>query len=229
MPLSACAFYSAACGSQGGFALPRRRPLTSRAVSGFRQTKLLPVSMGLLPSVTLRPAILADRERIWRWLARSDITADMIGPPDYPEHPVPDFDEFCEDYEPHFFTGSAPHRGRCFLIEAEGEVWGQVNYNDVIAHPLGRATELDIWLRGRDAQGRGMGPAAITALCNLLRETLDVRLVFIRPAQRNTRAVRAYQKAGFAPVAWDPAETQALFGPDDYPDKESAYLAQSLD
>ncbi|RAJ99855.1 hypothetical protein LX87_01551 [Larkinella arboricola] len=38
--------------------------------------------------VCLRPATLSDRQSIYEWLAHSDLTALMLGPPTFPENPA---------------------------------------------------------------------------------------------------------------------------------------------
>ena len=74
------------------------------------------------PRIVLRPATETDRRSVYEWLACSDITASMIGPPHYLDHPVPTWEEFCADYDAHYFNDSALSRGRCFIIMLEGEV-----------------------------------------------------------------------------------------------------------
>src|SRR4051795_6406678 len=81
--------------------------------------------------VTLRPAAPEDQRVILHWLFRSDITPTMLGPPLYPERPTLPPGEPGHGYEPHYFDGSAPELGRCFLIVVDGKSVGQVNYNDI--------------------------------------------------------------------------------------------------
>jgi hypothetical protein len=81
--------------------------------------------------VTLRPAVEQDRRAVYDWMANPDVAASMMGPPLFPEHPVPTWEEFCADYLPHFFDGSRPDLGRSFIIEVNGEPVGHINYNDI--------------------------------------------------------------------------------------------------
>src|SRR5690348_8303951 len=97
--------------------------------------------------VILRPAGPEDRRLIYEWLAHSDVSHTMLGPPTFPERPVPTWEEFQADYAAHFFDDSAPELGRCFLILARGEPVGQVSYNDIWVREGRRQTELDIWMR----------------------------------------------------------------------------------
>ena len=58
--------------------------------------------------IILSPASAEDARPIYEWLACSDLTATMLGPPTYPELPVPTWEQFRADYLDHFFDGSSP-------------------------------------------------------------------------------------------------------------------------
>ena len=105
--------------------------------------------------MSLRPALASDRRHIYEWLAESDVTPSMMGPPDYPDHPVPTWEEFCADYLPHYFDDSEPFSGRCFIIVADGQDVGVVCYNAI--EEQRRLTELDIWLRSEADCGKNYG------------------------------------------------------------------------
>lgn len=45
----------------------------------------------------------------------------MMGVPTYPDQPIPTEQEFRADYLTHFFDGSAPELGWCYIIMADGE------------------------------------------------------------------------------------------------------------
>lgn len=160
---------------------------------------------------TLRPATPDDRRPIFEWLALSDVTHLMLGAPTFPETPAPSWEEFLADYRDHYFDGSQPRLGRCFVILADGEPVGQITYNEI--DPAGPSTEVDIWLSAAEHMSKGYGGDALRTLCDYLHRTFGCREVYIAPSQRNAPAVRAYRKAGFeeatAPPAW--------FVPD-YPD-----------
>ncbi len=168
------------------------------------------------PDVTLRPAVESDRRKVWEWLARSDVTPSMMGPPDYPDHPIPSWDEFCSDYLPHYFDDSEPLSGRCFIILADGWDVGVVCYNAIDKE--GRETELDIWLGAEAYCGKGYGTAALEALCARLYEACGVEEFIIRPSGRNHRAIGAYKKAGFEPFPLSPGDQIRRFGEGDYED-----------
>jgi len=103
--------------------------------------------------ISLRPAMMTDRRLVFSWLTDSDLTSDMIGPPLFPESPVPDWDTFITDYKEHFFDGSQPLKGRCFIIELDGQSIGQINYDQI--RKADHSTELDIWMSDSRFTGKG--------------------------------------------------------------------------
>ena len=144
-------------------------------------------------NISLRPAAPKDKRPIFEWLTNSDISSNMIGPPLFPDLPVPDWQEFVEDYPNYFFDDSKPLLGRCFIIVVNGEAIGQINH-DVIAN---NTTELDIWLKSSQYTGKGYGSDAIKTLCNYLKNKYNCTNFRIAPSKRNVAAVKAYEKAGF--------------------------------
>jgi RimJ/RimL family protein N-acetyltransferase len=176
--------------------------------------------------VTLRPAGPEDGPTILDWLYRSDVTPSMLGPPLYPERPASPPGEDGGGYEPHFFDGSAPELGRCYLILAGGEPVGQVSYNDIHEHGGRRRTELDIWMRNESCCGRGHGTDALGALCLHLHDRLNVAEFMVQPSARNPRAIRAYERAGFRRLGVPIEEARDLWGPSDYAD--IVYMVRSV-
>ena len=166
--------------------------------------------------VRLRPARESDRRAVYSWLAESDLTGSMMGPPTYPDSPPPTWDEFCADYGPQFFDGSTPRVEASYIIEVRDEALGQVNY-EVREAPL-RYAELDIWLRSEGDTGHGYGSDALAALTAHLSATLGIRTFLLRPSARNRRAIRAYQKAGFVLVPMAARQQVETYGPGDYDD-----------
>ena len=145
--------------------------------------------------VTLRPAVLRDRRSVFEWLAHSDVTRQMLGAPHYPDNPPPTWDEFISDYTEQFFTDFNPELGRCFIIEVNGEAKGQISYNKVWIEE--GIVELDIWLGAKRHTGKGFGSDALNTICGFLFEEFGCTRFLIAPSRRNSRAIRAYSKAGF--------------------------------
>lgn len=145
--------------------------------------------------LTLRPATLQDKRKVYNWLAHSNLTSEMLGPPNFPDIPIPTWDEFNEDYLDHYFDDSQPLKGRCFILIHNGQEIGQINYNEINTNS--NSTEIDIWLADREFTGKGLGTEAIKMLCDYLDKSLDCKTVYIAPSRRNLNAIKAYRKAGF--------------------------------
>jgi diamine N-acetyltransferase len=167
-------------------------------------------------SVTLRPANLLDRRSVYQWMAESEVTPCMMGPPLYLEAPIPTWEEFCADYLPYFFDGSLPAMGRSFIVEVAGEAIGHVSYSEVDL-TQGKA-ELDIWLCRESLCGRGHGSDALIALTQYLCESLGLKVFIMRPSRRNERAIKAYAKAGFVALPLSPEQQAAIYGPTEHHD-----------
>lgn len=196
--------------------------------ASFRRSHEADVIRPSTPSVILAAPALEDRRRVYDWMVTPGVIEHMMGPPRFPDVPVPSFAEFTEDWVEHYWTHAAPESGRLFLIVHADEQVGIVAHNDVVTTAGGeRASELDMWLRGPGETGRGLGPAAIEALVARLARELRVEAAFLQPSARNPRAIRAYAKAGFAPAGLDAAEAAAHFRTEpDYGD--SVFLVRHL-
>lgn len=157
-------------------------------------------------------------------MACSDLTASMAGPPDFAEAPVTTWEEFCEDYEPYFFDGSHPERGRSFIIERIPgcEAVGHVSYSrmdeDFPPLVLRPFAELDIWMRDSSCCGHGYGSEALRLLCEHLHCTLGIREMILRPSARNARAMRSYVNAGFLPLDLSQNQQMQRYGRGEYHD-----------
>jgi diamine N-acetyltransferase len=171
--------------------------------------------------VSLRPAEERDRRAIYQWLAESDLTSSMLGPPHYPDAPVPTWNEFCGDYAPLFFDGTRPEVGRSYVIEANGEPVGHVSHDT--RHLPSCTAELDIWLRSGEACGRGYGSDALVALVRHLNGVFGIIEFIMRPSKRNARAIRAYTKAGFERLQLTTEQQAEIYGPGDYNDTVVLY------
>jgi RimJ/RimL family protein N-acetyltransferase len=176
--------------------------------------------------VVLRPAEPEDERQIFDWLFRSDVTSALLGPPLYPERPLPLPGEPGETFDPHYLDGSAPELGRSFLILVDGDAVGQVNYNDIVVRNGKRGTELDIWLRSESVCGLGYGSDALEALCLYLHMQMGVQEFMVQPSARNPRAIRAYEKIGFTRINLPIEHARVIWGPNDYVD--SVYMVKTI-
>jgi RimJ/RimL family protein N-acetyltransferase len=176
--------------------------------------------------VVLRPATPEDEPQIHEWLFRSDVTPSMIGPPLFPERPVPGPDESPETFDPFYFDGTAPELGRSFLIVVDDEPVGQVTYNDIVERDERKQVELDIWMRSEACCGKGYGTDALDALCRHLHERFGVERFMVQPSARNPRAIHAYEKVGFRRLEISLESARELWGPNDYWD--SVYMVKTI-
>ncbi len=167
--------------------------------------------------IELRPAREADRKKIYTWLTQSDLTPSMMGPPKYPDHPIPIWEEFCNEYPISFFDESGDGKGRNFIIITNiGEV-GAIGY-DLLDKEKDRVV-LDIWMRSEKYCGQGYGSDALNALSIHIHENYGITNFLICPSERNKRAIAAYKKAGFEYVkTLSKEEQEKEFGLSEYDD-----------
>ena len=74
--------------------------------------------------------------------------------------------------------------------------------------------------------GRGYGADALDALCGQLHHRFAVCQFRVQPSARNPRAIRAYEKAGFARLDVAVEEARDEWGPNDYLD--SVYMVKTM-
>jgi diamine N-acetyltransferase len=166
--------------------------------------------------IKLIPAQESDREKIYNWLCRSDLTSSVMGPPDYSEHPIPTYEEFCKEYPLSFFNSSGDGLGRVFMIINKNEV-GTIGY-DLLDKGNDRVI-LDIWMKSEQYCGHGYGSDALNTLPTYIYKIYGITKFLISPSARNKRAVAAYKKAGFEYVkTMDKKEQEKEFGLSEYDD-----------
>ena len=56
--------------------------------------------------ISLRPARQADKKKVFGWLTQSNLTVEMLGPPNFHDNPSPTWDEFDNDYLDYYFNVS---------------------------------------------------------------------------------------------------------------------------
>lgn len=167
--------------------------------------------------IKLIPAQETDREKIYNWLCKSDLTSSVMGPTKYPEYPIPTWEEFCNEYPLSFFNDSGDGIGRVFLIIANHNEVGTIGY-DLLNKDRNRVV-LDIWMKAAQYCGHGYGSDALNALSVYIHENYGITDFLISPSERNKRAVAAYKKAGFQYVkTMDKKEQEKEFGLSEYND-----------
>jgi len=119
----------------------------------------------------LRLATMQAKEILFKWLTTSNLTNDMLGPPNFADNPVPTREEFDSHYKDHYFDGSKPLNGQCYIIINDGKEIGQINYNEINTDT--KSTKIDIWMADREFTGKGLGTEAITILYNYLGQMFE--------------------------------------------------------
>ncbi|HTN48190.1 MAG TPA: GNAT family N-acetyltransferase [Burkholderiaceae bacterium] len=145
--------------------------------------------------VTLRRARDTDRARIYEWLIGSDLTVNLMGPPMFPDRPIPSPEQFAQAYPAHFYDGTRPYAGRMYIIGVAGDELGCISHGPIDV--LNDVVELDIWLAERRVAGHGYGSEALVTLCDWLQVNFGVNRFLARPSRRNVKALRAMRRAGF--------------------------------
>ena len=167
--------------------------------------------------IELKPAQESDREKIYNWLYKSDITASIMGHPKYPDHPIPSWEEFCDEYPLSFFNASGDGTGRVFIIFANDDEVGTIGY-DLLDKEKDRVV-LDIWMKSEKYCGRGYGNDALQALSRHIHKKYGITNFIISPSERNKRAIAAYEKAGFKRIKLlNRKEQENEFGLSEYDD-----------
>jgi RimJ/RimL family protein N-acetyltransferase len=145
--------------------------------------------------VNLREAEIADRPKIFQWLAHSDITPSIMGEPTYPDQPIPTWEEFQQDYSDSYFRDTGNDKGRNFIILLGNTEIGTIGYDNLNKQLC--QVDIDIWMREERYCGHGYGTEALNCIVNHLHAIYGIRTFRLDPSARNTRAIRAYEKAGF--------------------------------
>ena len=56
---------------------------------------------------------------------------------------------------------------------------------------------MDIWLKSESECGKGIGTQALKDTIDYLNKDFGINKFLIRPSEKNVRAIKSYQKAGF--------------------------------
>jgi RimJ/RimL family protein N-acetyltransferase len=140
----------------------------------------------------LRPMRPDEAPLFYRWATDPEVQPFWGGRDHYKS-----LDDFLGHghWEPHYFDGSQPHRGRSFTIEAGSRPVGMIAYNRVDS--ANRSTEIDIVIGDAAYRDRGYGTDAVRAFLGFLFDTVGLHRVYLTTYDYNLRAQRAYEKVGF--------------------------------
>ncbi|WP_070000987.1 GNAT family N-acetyltransferase [Cellulosilyticum sp. I15G10I2] len=148
--------------------------------------------------IKIRHADITEKYKTYEWLCLSDTAQMHMGEPDYPNNPIPSWEEFKEGFENFYYQEETRGKGSVMIIQDDGKDIGCLCY--ACFHLKPQKAELDIWLKGKEYCGNGNGTKALKALCDYLESSYNIKDYIIRPSIKNYRAVRAYEKVGFKKV-----------------------------
>ena len=135
---------------------------------------------------SIRPAVAGDADLLVRWHADPDVAAYWDGETYTREEIVARLDRADVD---------------AYLVEADRRPVGYVQaWRDGSG-----GGGIDMFL-APEARGRGLGPDAARALASHLVEGAGWTRVTVDPYLWNERAIRAWQRAGFVPLAERPPD-----------------------
>ena len=84
--------------------------------------------------IQIRHARLEEKHKVYQWLYCSETTSLHTGPTDFPQSPVPSWEEFQTDFEDFYFMSDGRSAGSVMIIEKGKEEVGCVCY--ALFHPF---------------------------------------------------------------------------------------------
>jgi len=172
--------------------------------------------------LALRRAAPPDAARAFAWLTASDLTPLSMGPPWFPDRPVPSFAQFASTYPGHYFDGSRPFDGRALVMQSAALDLGVLAWHRIDL--LRDLVELDVWLAGSEYARQGIAAEALRLASNWLQASFGVNRFLLRPSRRNVRALRCARRAGFRETDFEPAEVAARLGLPPSPCRDAVLL-----
>src|SRR3972149_3357016 len=102
----------------------------------------------------IREATLNDYQKVYQWLYYGDHANLLNQLEGIADENIPSFDDFKKNgYFEYFFNGSAPEKGRSYIITLAGEDIGHISTTSY--HLLNGIAEFDIWLKNLNHTGKG--------------------------------------------------------------------------
>jgi RimJ/RimL family protein N-acetyltransferase len=157
-----------------------------------------------LPEIAFRPLTQEDLAAIHRWLNNPEVARWYGIDPGNKKYPS--YGEVVADYEDKLGLDAGTH---AFIMQVDGRDAGYIQCYRIGEYPeyaaaIGMdadAWAIDLFIGEDDVRGRGLGPALLTRfLAEHVFSRPGVAICLICPDPENTRAVRAYEKAGFRHV-----------------------------
>ncbi|MFQ3675712.1 MAG: GNAT family N-acetyltransferase [Endomicrobiia bacterium] len=146
-------------------------------------------------SLTIRHATIEEKRKVYEWLCCSDTTGLHLGEPNYPECPVPTWEEFLEEFQDFYFLESGRNKASIMIIENNSTEIGCVCYK--MFYLKNNRAELSIWLNSKKFLGYGLGRQALRLVMRYLQKNYSVKQFILRPSVKNVAAINVYKKLGF--------------------------------
>lgn len=144
--------------------------------------------------IVLRPIRTEEFFLFYKWATQSKATPFWYGEPCGTR--IPSLQDFMQEWQPFYFDGSQPEKGRSFVIIADGQRIGQINYNEI--NRVNNSVNIDILIAEDIQQGKGYGSDALQTLATYLYEHMQVSICDLIVLSTNERAIHTYQKLGFS-------------------------------
>lgn len=164
--------------------------------------------------IKLRPSNMYDKLKVFDWL-----TNWMLDTAEFPDTPIPSWEQFDKNYFDYFFDGSKPESGRCFLIMNEGLEIGQINYTCFDTD--GNSSKLDLWYSDKQYAEQDFGSHALDILCSYLNQTYGITKIYAQVSRKNQHEISLYLKAGFIETSEVPTNLTPEF-------KDAAVLVKEM-
>jgi RimJ/RimL family protein N-acetyltransferase len=139
-----------------------------------------------------------DRQMFFHWATQSDATDFWYG--EQFGEPLPNREQFFNDFKDYYFTGEDVLRGRSWAIclkEGEKPI-GQINYQRDEEQKERVEYDVDILIAEAAYHGQGLGTEAMRLLTTYMDLELQIPRIVIYVHPSNPRAKRSYEKAGFS-------------------------------
>ncbi|MEM7510623.1 MAG: GNAT family N-acetyltransferase [Bacteroidota bacterium] len=143
--------------------------------------------------ISLRPLRSEEFRLFYKWATHSDATSYWYQ--SKPGDEIPSYMVFRHEWPSYYFLDDFPEKGRCFGIVLNEQLIGQVNYNEI--QQADQSVSLDILLSNKNNMNKGYGSDALKTLTTYLFKTFPLKSCSAEIFGENTRAVQAFQKAGF--------------------------------
>lgn len=143
--------------------------------------------------IKMRHAKVSEKRKIFEWYSHI-ISQDMSL--SWSKGQECTWEEFDADFKDFYFKKLSQKKGSVMIIENGDVDIGCMCYDNNFLKP--NCSELDIWMKNEENCGKGLGVLALKKLIEYLKAEKGIKKFLIRPSEKNIRAIRAYQKAGYS-------------------------------